>query len=71
MESNRVLGQDDIPTEFYQHCWEVVKNDVMNIFYSFHNGSMNLQQLNYGVIILLPKMADVNKIHQYRWLLPI
>jgi hypothetical protein len=66
MESNRAPGPDDIPTEFYQHCWELVKNDVMNLFYRFHNGSLNLQRLNYGVITLLPKMADANKIQQYR-----
>jgi hypothetical protein len=66
MKSNRAPGSDEIPTEFYQHCWEVVKIDVMNLFHNFHNGSLNLQRFNYGVITLLPKMADANKIQQYR-----
>jgi hypothetical protein len=66
MKSNRAPGSDEIPTEFYQHCWEVVKNDVMNLFHNFHNGSLNLQRLNYWIITLLPKMADANKIQQYR-----
>jgi hypothetical protein len=49
-----------------QATFFIVKNDVMNLFHSFHNGSLDLQRLNYGVITLLPKMADANKIQQYR-----
>jgi hypothetical protein len=39
VDSNRAPGQDDIPKKFYQYCWEVVKYDVMNLFYTFHNCS--------------------------------
>jgi hypothetical protein len=48
----------------------VVKDDVMNLFYHFHNGTLDLQGLNYGVITLLPKMADANKIQQFMPYLP-
>jgi hypothetical protein len=58
-------GPDNIPTEFYQHCWVVVKNDIKNPFIKFHEGNLDVQRLNYGVITLLPKMADANKIHQF------
>lgn len=66
METNRAPGPDGIPSEFYQHCWEIVKDNIMNLFYSFYNGTLDLQCLNYGVITLLPKMADANKIQQFR-----
>jgi hypothetical protein len=66
MDINRAPGPDNIPTEFYQHCWEVVKDDIMNLFYSFYQGSLDVQRLNYGVITLFPKMADANKIQQFR-----
>ena len=66
MDTNRAPGPDNIPTEFYQHCWEVVQHDIMNIFYHFHAGSLDVQRLNYGVITLLPKIAEANKIHQFR-----
>ena len=66
MNTNRAPGPDNIPTEFYQHCWEVVQNDIMNIFHCFHNGSLDVQRLNYGVITLLPKVAEANKIQQFR-----
>ena len=32
MKANRAPGPDNIPTEFYQHCWGVVKSDVMVLF---------------------------------------
>ena len=66
MDTNRAPGPDNIPTEFYQHCWEVIKDDVMRLFYCFHVGSLDVQRLNYGIITLLPKVAEANKIQQFR-----
>jgi hypothetical protein len=66
MKKNKAPGPDNIPIEFYQHCWHIVKNDIMNLFYAFHDGSLDVQRLNYGIITLLPKMSDANKISQYR-----
>jgi hypothetical protein len=63
MKTNRAPGPDNIPTEFYQHCWMVVKNDIMNLFIKFHEGNLDVQRLNYGVITLLPKMVDANFIN--------
>ena len=32
MERNKAAGPDSIPIEFYQHCWDIVKADIMEIF---------------------------------------
>jgi hypothetical protein len=37
----------------------------MNLFYAFHDGSLDVQRLNYGIITLLPKISEANKISQY------
>ena len=66
MEPNKAPGPDNIPVEFYQHCWEVVKNDIMHLFVDFYNNELDVQRLNYGVITLLPKMSDANRIQQFR-----
>ena len=66
METNKAPGPDNIPVEFYQHCWEVVKNDIMRLFLDFYNNNFDVQRLNYGVITLLPKMAEANRIQQFR-----
>lgn len=66
MATNRAPGPDNIPTEFYQNCWEIVKDDIMNLFHHFHNGTLDVQCLNYGVISLLPKVSGAEKIQQFR-----
>jgi hypothetical protein len=32
MVTNRALGPDGIPLEFYQSCLGIVKNDIMKLF---------------------------------------
>src|SRR4051812_26663651 len=66
MESNRAPGQDHIPAEFYQKCWDFVKGDLMSLFEAFHSGSLEVERLNYGIITLLPKIDGANKIQQFR-----
>jgi mannosylglycoprotein endo-beta-mannosidase len=35
MKKNKAPGPDNIPIEFYQHCWHIIKNDIMNLFLCF------------------------------------
>ena len=46
MNSNRAPGPDNIPAEFYQHCWEIVKKDIMNLFLAFYEGRLDVHRLN-------------------------
>jgi hypothetical protein len=66
MEHNKASGPDGFPIEFYQACWEIIKNDLMALFQEFHNGGLPLYSLNFGTIILLPKCREAAKIQQYR-----
>jgi hypothetical protein len=45
--------------------WEIVKDDLMVLFKEFHNGSLNLYSLNFGIITLLPKQKEVAHIKQF------
>jgi hypothetical protein len=38
----------------------------MEMFSEFYEGNLNVNRINYGVITLLPKFVDANKIQQYR-----
>jgi hypothetical protein len=42
-----------------------VKPDLMNLFYEFHAGRLPIHSLNFGIITLLPKIADA-QIQLYR-----
>jgi hypothetical protein len=66
MDKNKASGPDEIPIEFYQHCWGVVKQDVLEMFADFYDGTLDIRRLNYGIITLLSKIKGVEKIQQYR-----
>jgi hypothetical protein len=62
METNKVGGPDSIPVEFYQKCWDIVKVNIMEMFNDFYEGRLYVSRINYGVITLLPKVTDAEKI---------
>ena len=65
MEHNKAPSPDGFSVEFYQFFLEVVKPDLMNLFYEFHAGRLPIHSLNFRVITLLPKIADAARIQQY------
>ncbi|XP_062200461.1 protein unc-13 homolog [Phragmites australis] len=51
---------------FFINFWDVIKRDVIDMVRDFQKGSLDLKRLNYGVITLLPKVADEINIKQFR-----
>jgi hypothetical protein len=43
-----------------------MKQDVLEMFADFYDGTLDIRRLNYGIITLLPKSKDARKIQQYR-----
>jgi hypothetical protein len=35
MKKNKAAGPDKIPIDFYQHCWEIIKEDVVEMLGNF------------------------------------
>jgi hypothetical protein len=66
MEHNKAPGPDGFPVEFFQVFWEVIKSDLMALFEDFHNNSLPVYRLNFGVITLIPKKEIALKIQEYR-----
>ena len=66
MEHNKAPGPDGFPAEFYQNFWDVIKSDLLNMFASLHAGQLELFRLNFGEIILLPKIKNAERIQQFR-----
>jgi hypothetical protein len=44
----------------------VIKGDIMALFHEFHEESLDLFSLNFGIITLIPKIENATKIQQYR-----
>lgn len=66
MEHNKAPGLDGYPAEFYQHFWDVIKTDLLDLFGCLHAGQLELFRLNFGEIVLLPKILEAERIQQYR-----
>jgi hypothetical protein len=62
MEHNKAPGPDGFPAEFYQAFWDLIKDDLMAMFVDFHNGTLPLYSLNFGIITLLPKKDNAVQI---------
>jgi hypothetical protein len=66
MEYNKAPGPDGFPAEFYQTFWDTINGDLLDLFSSLHAGQLELFRLNFGEIVLLPKVNEAEKIQQYR-----
>jgi hypothetical protein len=66
MEHNKAPGPDGFPAKFYQSFWDVIKVDLLALFADLHVGQLELFRLNFGEIILLPKVNEAERIQQYR-----
>jgi mannosylglycoprotein endo-beta-mannosidase len=66
MEYNKAPGPDGFPAKFYQTFWDTIKGDLLYLFSSLHAGQLELFRLNFSEIVLLPKVNEAEKIHQYR-----
>ena len=65
MEHNKAPGPDGFPAEFYQSFWDIIKEDILELFAQLHSGQLDLFRINFGEIILLPKVNDVERIQQF------
>jgi hypothetical protein len=62
MEHNKAPGLNGFPAEFYQTFWETIKRDLLDLFNCLHAGQLELVHLNFGEIILLPKVNEAERI---------
>ena len=66
MRNGTAPGPDGLSIEFYKEFWPLLRNDIKEMLDELHEGSLGLWRLNYGVIILIPKLKLPNNIKQFR-----
>ena len=66
MKSNSAPGPDGIPVMFYKEFLSRVKPLIKEMLDELCAGRLDLRRLNYGVIVLLPKILNATEIKQYR-----
>jgi hypothetical protein len=66
LKHNKAAGLDGFPAEFYQCFWDVIKEDLKEMFDRFHEGNLDIERLHHGVITLVPKEPDALTIQKFR-----
>jgi len=51
----KAWGPDGFNIAFFQHCWSIVKGEIMGLFSKFHSKGIFVKSLNATFIILIPK----------------
>lgn len=66
LPSGRALGPDGYTNNFYQHCWDFIKPDVMAAFHSLgHLARGSFGRLNQALLTLLPKKPDTKEARNF------
>jgi hypothetical protein len=66
LKSNTAPGPDGFSVAFYKCFLDKVKPLIKEMMDDLAEGRLDLSRINYGVIVLLPKILDANSIKQYR-----
>lgn len=66
MPADRAPGPDGFSEIFLKACWPIIKNDFYTLCAQFHEGSLDLQSINYGLITLIPKTQSPTTVNDYR-----
>lgn len=54
------------PAKFYQHMWEDVLEDIINIVHKFFTNQFSLSTINYTFIIFIPKKSQATSVNDFR-----
>jgi hypothetical protein len=62
MKNNTAPGPDGFSIEFFKAFWSLNRGDIKEMLDKLYEGALDLWRLNYGVIILLPKVKPAISI---------
>jgi hypothetical protein len=66
LNHNSAPGPDGIPAEFFQDFWEIIHNDLWNLFKDFYDGVLDIKRLNFGLVTLIPKIDNPTDMRNVR-----
>jgi hypothetical protein len=59
-------GPDGLSLMFYQHFWEVINYDLMDMFRDLHKEDLDLYRLKFSLITIIPKEKDARTMNKFR-----
>lgn len=61
-EKNKAPRLENIPIEFYQACWPIIKDNLMAVFTDFYMHKVDLLRINFIFITLISKTKEADMI---------
>ncbi|XP_031123873.1 uncharacterized protein LOC116026662 [Ipomoea triloba] len=66
MKPESAAGPDCFGGGFYQSCWEVIKDDLLNLVRDFFQGKALTRAVTHTAIVLIPKVSNPATFAQFR-----
>jgi hypothetical protein len=66
MPPDKSPGPDGFTGLFLKRCWPIIKKDFLKLIQDFHEGSLQLQNINESYITLVPKVHSPESVNGYR-----
>jgi hypothetical protein len=65
LNNDSAPGPDGFGACFFQTYWDIVKQDVINAVLQFFMSGWLPPNFNSNIIVLIPKVSNVNSLNQY------
>ncbi|WRX28178.1 Reverse transcriptase domain - like 10 [Theobroma cacao] len=65
INKDSVAGPDGFSSLFYQHCWDIIKHDLLDAVLDFFRGSPLPRGVTSTTLVLLPKKANACHWSEY------
>ncbi|RVW55329.1 putative ribonuclease H protein [Vitis vinifera] len=66
MNGDKAPGPDGFTVAFWQKCWEIVKEDVLDMFTEFHEQNSFIKSLNHTFLVFVTEERGVEDLGDYR-----
>ena len=66
MSGKKSPGPDGFTIAFFQHCWDVVKLEVLNSIQEFHEQDYIKRYLKATFLVLIPKKVGASDMKDFR-----
>jgi hypothetical protein len=65
LNGDKAMGPNSFSLPFFQPCWEILKEDIMNVFHDIHARGKFERSLNATLIPLIPRKAGAVDIKDF------
>lgn len=65
-EGSKSPGPDIFGMDFFKHCWDIVKDDLVSFFAEFHDRGKLVRGCNSSFIVLIPKKEVCSNLNHFR-----